>query len=91
MARKREKGEVKKYFAENHNGEPFLHCYGKNEGQVFLSDSIERVANNIAYYFHRCYPTLMIVKNGKTKKASKREQEKFEKMLSSEFFFYENR
>lgn len=92
MARKREKGEVlKEYFAETSNGEPFTHCYGEKDGQTFLSDSIEKVAHNIAYYFHRCYPTLMVIENGKTSKSTKKEQERFEKILNSEFFFYENR
>ena len=87
------KGKVRKvrYFAVDDDGNPFPVFYGKNAGDVFFSDDLEKVAHNIAYYCHRCYPTLMTENEGKTKKASPVKQEKFTRALEYEFFYYENR
>jgi hypothetical protein len=90
MVRKNKKSEVK-YFAVDGDGNPFPICYGKNEGETFFSNDIEKLARYIAYYTHRWYPQLMVVENGKTRTAKTVEREKFNETLKWEFFFHESK
>lgn len=90
MERKRKKGEVK-YFAVDDDGNKFPICYGKEMGNTFFSDNIEKIARYIAYYTHRWYPTLMVIENGKTRNASSSEKIKFDEALKWEFIFHENK
>jgi len=90
MERKRKKSEVK-YFAIDDDGNKFPICYGKGMGDTFFSDNIEKLASYIAYYTNRWYPILMVIKNGKTRKATSSEKSKFDEALKWEFIFHENK
>ena len=88
MERKRKTGEVR-YFAMDDYEIPFR-C-GRNAEKMFLAPNVEVLAAKIAYYTNRWSPTLMVLEGGRARKATAREQDRFDAALRAEFLFQESK